>query len=387
MKAKKTPKQLADLQIKCTGLLFLIQRWREVQVKYMPGLANIIQPPSSASANDIDTLDTAAVEEFPLWLPSSLVPSLRVLSPILDIAIKETRLRIAQAEDSLAEIRRYRRIVTGLYQFKRLNVSGTGNKPNTRMRTLFNRFNHRTLRSAERYRAAYTALLLLDPAGSWSIRFKKLDPKDISGPGKEDDDPSNGRFVPSWIWLVPRASGDADMESQLNDSLRVEWMKSKARVQRWEEEVELVHEEMRRVVEYSKWKATWWRAQGTRGVVTDRAVVSGLAGYAEKQAVLMEQLAVSCAQTWLPALLQGGILPPWGESYITSEVGSVRATSRTLNGEGPNVNDSVPVDTVSSAREDWDDEEEDEDDEEVDDDLDTENMADDTCLDFFEDDD
>ena len=78
------------------------------------------------------------------------------------ISEKERHLRVAQADDALAEIHRQRRIVTGLYQFKKLNVSGTGNRPNTRMWTLFTRFNHKTKRYAERYRTARHALTQME---------------------------------------------------------------------------------------------------------------------------------------------------------------------------------------------------------------------------------
>ena len=53
---------------------------------------------------------------------------LRQLSPELD----------ERAEEALEDIRRGRRMITGLTQFKKLNICGAGNKPNTRMHTLYN---------------------------------------------------------------------------------------------------------------------------------------------------------------------------------------------------------------------------------------------------------
>ncbi|KAG6804776.1 hypothetical protein H0H92_002485, partial [Tricholoma furcatifolium] len=109
---------------------------------------------------------------------------------------------------------------------------------------LFKRFNNRIDRFAARYRSAYAALSCLNPSGPWSSRFQKLEPKDISGPGKEDKDGSNGRFEPSWIWLVPRLPSEPigpeiGNEQQLEDSMRIDWAKAMARLSRWEEEVEL----------------------------------------------------------------------------------------------------------------------------------------------------
>ena len=67
------------------------------------------------------------------------------------------------ADDALAEIRHHRRVIQGLWQFKRMNVSGTGNRPNTRMLNLYKWFNSKTERAAAKYRLARNALHVLDP--------------------------------------------------------------------------------------------------------------------------------------------------------------------------------------------------------------------------------
>ncbi|KAG6823090.1 hypothetical protein H0H92_011430 [Tricholoma furcatifolium] len=268
-------------------------------------------------------------EELPLYLPSSLPPVLR--DQVSDLAAKEERLRFAHADDALAEIRRHRRILSGLYQFKKLNVSGTGNRPNTRMYSLFKRFNNRIDHFASRYHLAYTALSNLNPSGIWKSRFQILKPEDISGPGRDDTDISNGRFEPSWIWLVPRlpnAPLEPETEPQLEDSMRIDWAKAKARLSRWEEEVELVQEEMRRVVVYLGWQAARWRLLGRNAKFLDDTHHSGLVGYAERQADMYDQLAESSASCWLPVLQKVGIEPEWGKQFvISSEVGGSRSTN------------------------------------------------------------
>ena len=50
----------------------------------------------------------------------------------------ERRLREPQADDALADVRRFRHTIQGLWQFKKLNISGTGNKLNTWMLDLYN---------------------------------------------------------------------------------------------------------------------------------------------------------------------------------------------------------------------------------------------------------
>jgi hypothetical protein len=253
-------------------------------------------------------------ESMPLFLPSSLPQHLRQLPEMSTVLDRERRLRIAQADDSLADIRRQCRIISGLWQFKKMNINGTGNKACTRMRTLYNRFNLRTQRCARRYRAARSALLVIDPLGSWHSRLEDLKDNDIRGPGRDNDGAGNGRFEPSWIWLVPRVSSAPDMgdsEAALDNSLQVEWAKCRARKERWEEEVLIIQEEMRRVIMYHQWRAQWWRDQGKRRTDTDSATLHGIAAYAEKQARLCEHLARDCAIRWLPALKSKGITPDW----------------------------------------------------------------------------
>ncbi|KAJ7035268.1 hypothetical protein C8F04DRAFT_1344953 [Mycena alexandri] len=46
----------------------------------------------------------------------------------------------------------------------------------------------------------------------------------------------------SWIWTA--GGGPGEDEQQLHESVRVEWSKAKARKERWEEEVDLLHEKM-----------------------------------------------------------------------------------------------------------------------------------------------
>lgn len=227
----------------------------------------------------------------------------------------ELRLREPQADDALAEIRHHRRVIQGLWQFKRLNVSGTGNRPNTRMLNLYKRFNGKTERAAAKYRSARIALDVLDPGGLWSKRLRELNKKDISGPGRDPDDTTttNSSYEPSWIWLVPRASVAEMDENEFNENMQVEWVKARARMMRWKEEVLIVQEEMRRVLAYHHWKAAWWKERDF--FHSDPAIVSGISGYAHKQASICIQMAEQCALYWLPHLKEKGIVSSWASDY------------------------------------------------------------------------
>lgn len=225
MEGTATSKQLADLEEKRTTRCNQIQHWRQAQLAYTSCVAFFVQT-LVALPDAAVSLPVESAESMPLHLPSSLPRHLQQLPELATVLQKEHRLRIAQADDALAEIRRQRQIISGLWHFKKLNVDGTGNKASTRMRTLYNRFNLRAQRYAGCYRAALTALLTLDPDGSWRSRLKDLNDNDIRGPGKDDNGSGNSRFKPSWIWLVPRvhsAPNMGDSEQVLDDSLQVEW--------------------------------------------------------------------------------------------------------------------------------------------------------------------
>ncbi len=211
---------------------------------------------AARAEGDIDSVPTPA-ERLSLLLPSSLPIDMREEHLIRNLAAKEVRLRVAQAEDSLAVMRRNLRILADVFVFREKQLTGQGNKAITRSRAIYGRFRKKVDLMAARYRAARSALEILqpDPKASWRTPLPILDKNDIrsmkeSEPGKEGE----GAFEMSWIWR--RApSGSDDIPHEL---VRVEWAKMRARVFHWREEKELLVEEMRRVVEYFKWKSAWW---------------------------------------------------------------------------------------------------------------------------------
>ncbi|EDR06772.1 uncharacterized protein LACBIDRAFT_299636 [Laccaria bicolor S238N-H82] len=320
LKGKKTSKQLADLEERKSTLIRHIQIWRPVQLAYTPHVVTLL--PSLHTVDDAG-IHYANPESTTLFFPSSLPPEMHRLPELKEVCDAERSLREPQAHDALADIRCLRRIIQGLWQFKKLNVSGTGNHPNTRMLGTYSRIEYKLQRAANRYRVAYTVLLALDPDGAWKERLKELKPADLRGPGKdpnnvEDGKTSNSQFTPSWIWLVPRPpheKGDNQTEDEFNDSMRAEWAQTRARMSRWGEEVLILQEEMRRVLAFFEWKATWWLQQGIRRQGLESSVHSGIVAYALKQAAICSRMAARCAAYWLPVMERYGITPTWAERY------------------------------------------------------------------------
>ena len=137
-------------------------------------------------------------ENILLYLPSAVGSRIPVMG---GLAEKETRLRLAQADDALAELRRLLRITVGLRDYKYTQL-GPSQRAGTRARSLISRFQGKIDRCAERYRAARSALLNLDANGDWSQRLFELRKEHVKGPGRGTEDESEGRRDVSWIWLM-----------------------------------------------------------------------------------------------------------------------------------------------------------------------------------------
>ena len=341
LKAGKSDGDMADVLERRNALQRRIRSWADTQAIYMPSVTQlrvqtntfIIPPPNRADsgddaddlppAPDVDEAQVSNPEDIALWLPSGLPPSLRIgelTSRLMEI---ERRFRLAQLDDSLADIRRFRRILKGISEFKRLNVSGTGNKPNTRIRALYTKFQRKQHRLAERYRAAFRALLTLDPTGNWQVTFRELLDCHLTGPGRDDDGVGEGHHEILWIWLAARIlSADDDEESrEYDDTMRAEWARSKARADRWEEEVELLVEEMHRVVMFLEAESTGWQARAdarVRGLSHPRIsfdIEDGVRAFAMRHAAVYQALAFRFASTWAPLLNALGRPPKWSEEY------------------------------------------------------------------------
>ncbi|KAF8984861.1 hypothetical protein BDQ17DRAFT_1393808 [Cyathus striatus] len=232
-KLKNNPgsKDLADIEDKCIALAAKISKWQEIQLTYMPEVKTIFTSNLEENTNEMPE----EIELIPLYLPSALPAQLHTSSTIKKAVQSELKLRLAQANDALAYIRHYLQIISSVKQFKLENTSGTGNKSNTCMRDLHQKYKNKSQLHVD-------SVLSLDPNGNWQSHLLELKNEDVQGPGKNPDDiSSSGRFEMSWIWLVPRNSSGDDEE---NNSLKLEWVKAHARKERWQEEVLILREEM-----------------------------------------------------------------------------------------------------------------------------------------------
>ena len=301
-----------------------IKKWRELQLVYMPGVAAALLQVPQGDVEEDNEVEIA--ETVPLFLPSGLDSESRARDCLHRVAEYERLLRTAQLRDSLTELRHARKVRRTLQVNHYIQVAGQGQGVSTRSRTAMDTVDNRINKYVGRYRIAYQALLRLDPTGDWRETFLELKDSDNRGPGKEPDERGvgDGSYFRSWIWLTnPRApdtaGGEDDdaSEEDVNELLRVEWTTSFARLERWSEEVELLQEEMRRVVAFLEWKAEDWLAKvGARGANITFDVRSGLDAYARKQAAVYRDLAISFVKLWRPTLVSYKLKHSWATEYM-----------------------------------------------------------------------
>lgn len=356
-KENKLTAQTVSIEEKELSLRQKLLIWFEIQRIYMP-CVDMVRPPTEVASDEPDDMHPISAVDMDLVLPHSLTANLRAQLPS-NLIHKYQRLRLAQAEDALVAMKRSLRRGATLFDHQTEHIAGTGVAANTRMKVAIQRQNAKAQLDASRYRAAREALLVLDPLGSWRYRLQVLRETDVRPPPKgrsKRGAPSEGRKTLTWIWKVPRAApvegdgahgddetaaGDGDGEdgatsdkaaeanegsfSQFKSALsnmtpqdlRVEWAKSLARAERWEEEVALLRREMARTLRFLDFKARRWfeRAYERSDVPVD--IRDGMAAYACKQAFFCLSLARKFASHWEQLLKSCKVPLPnaWPEEY------------------------------------------------------------------------
>ena len=104
-------------------------------------------------------------------------------------------------------------------------------------------------------------------------------------------------------------------------ALRVEWAKVMAWAARWEEDVVLLDEEMRRVLDFCKWKADWWTKQVLLCRGLGAPLAEGLHAYAAKQADMEQRIHLAWSTKWARAqvLAQPIVMAVMGEASIRTQ--------------------------------------------------------------------
>ena len=345
---------------------------RRAQKIHMPGL----NPLLLEGDEDPD-------EPIKLWLPSELTQDDKAEWCLPGIPELEFRFRYAQADGSLAEVRRLRRLLQSHLDQKAKHLSHAQRNV-TRGKGIFSGVQGRIRRAMIRYRHARQAMLALDPSQQlipgWVQRFRELKDTDVRGPGREPDEKSEGKFLLSWIWLLPHRVGGLPsiepvtrmlgLESsatdpisspaedlEVADSMRVHWAKCQARAERYEEEVALTVEDMGRTLRYFDWKKSQWlslQSSRTRSETPPPIEVQrGLTAYSCRQVHVYETLVISFVNLWRKFLVPNGLGSKWLRHYPVAtdplSIGPSRGHSRPTAEPGLAPASIVPAPADSSS--------------------------------------
>ncbi|EIW79698.1 hypothetical protein CONPUDRAFT_74066 [Coniophora puteana RWD-64-598 SS2] len=258
-----TAEERTQVELRRTNLYREIEKLREVQNVYMPGISALM------AASDGDRQSSA--EDIKLTLPSALDQEKRKICTH-SIDEVECELRNAQCYTSLDRVRS---LLQTRYHFtihRSLNIRGQ--RATTRAVKLVQDYERKLQAERTKYEESYDALVSLKGPGLWQQSLKPLLKKDLralqepegeEGMSKKRADEiqrglGEGQRTVSWIWTTSDSTNwESGKESR--EGIQIEWLKACARTKRWEEEVELLKEEMRRVRVFLEHRAQWWEAR------------------------------------------------------------------------------------------------------------------------------
>ncbi|KAG1809885.1 uncharacterized protein HD556DRAFT_1428132 [Suillus plorans] len=264
-----------------------IGTWSCIQLLYMPHVS-CLQSPDDITSED-------KVHKINLFLPSSLPSNFPCDIHLLRY---KWNLREAQANDALTDLRTVINMTYHLYNYKDAFVRGQ--HTNTRAHSIIHLAEGRISAISAKYIVARDALIILTSKlgknDDWQRVLKPLDRTKDAVPLKHDAGKTVGQQSISWIWRTAGVSNN--QEEGLQDSLRVEWCKARAQAHQWDEEVQLLREEMRHVLAFLEWQAGWWEAQGSQCQFVSHAFTEGAVAYAHHQAMLRQRMSARFKSLW-----------------------------------------------------------------------------------------
>ncbi|KAJ7028789.1 hypothetical protein C8F04DRAFT_1265542 [Mycena alexandri] len=340
LKKANTTGQQIDLISMRTTLHRRVTRFRKLQATYTP---------AALQALGLMTIpEETPIEAMPLLLPSALTVAQRATCAST-LAEMEEELRDAQCREALVRLRNQLHVKSRFLIYKGIHSRAQG--PNTRSRLLVTHNETKIRLHSEKYQTSWEALRRLsldgDPAqvGWQQLRATDVrcmeDEEDLEKKAErmerdkgrrlkrkreliehgqlpaeaDDDDPMDVDIVPaervaenrrqvSWIWTVAGIAGpDADLE----DALRIEWSKAYARVNRWQEELDILQVEYERVLTTFDYEAARWdkRAESV-AMGLNWEEVDGARALARRQAAMYRGLKARGEKTWTEEKLARG---------------------------------------------------------------------------------
>ncbi|KAJ6464570.1 hypothetical protein C8R45DRAFT_840433 [Mycena sanguinolenta] len=292
--------------------------WITIQSRFFPALQNTrqLEDDERARLSGNQAVPGISVTDLKLWLPSAIAAASPAIvhGVFVPMAVHqhEYRLHVGQAHEALHEVRRLLLVRTHIYKLK--DTHSRGVRANMRSQDKIAALNNQIQQAATQYRVARAALVTsgrLLRWTEWERPLKELKVDDVRGlPQTTFHDPERKKKNKrrkrkkarverpiSWIWVTQSEEYDPADGPAMNEAVRIDWAKTRARSHRWREEVDLLEEEMARVLRYCEWRAGWWRAQQGQQQ-GDEAQLEGETVYTVRQAAVQTKLARELGREW-----------------------------------------------------------------------------------------
>ncbi|PBK66563.1 hypothetical protein ARMSODRAFT_977475 [Armillaria solidipes] len=267
----------------------------------------------------------------------------------------EEELREAQCLDVLDVVWGIIRAQRDSYTYHDRNMWGQVHM--TRAIAFIEHLGHQLDGAVAKYNTARAALLCLRGSGEWKRKLRVLMKADVSSiegavfmidDGMEPDivryrkkkktttqqvvEEGEGFRAVSWIWTM-KGSFDGMEDKEMNTVVHVEWLKSRAWMHQWHEELVMVKTEMGRTLVSLEHNACNWehRCNGMEDLEGDTDLQEGRHAYVESQAATWRCLAASFQVKWLQSWAAiSALRPPWTvdkaiKREATEEAGGLEA--------------------------------------------------------------
>ncbi|KAJ6478376.1 hypothetical protein C8R45DRAFT_934146 [Mycena sanguinolenta] len=248
-----------------------LAKFRKLQAVHMAAAVKELAEDEDARDSEMPPLKA---EDVKLYLPSGLRTPDREEGCRKGLRAMEARLCEGQCRDALVHLRSRLHAKRHLLNHRDL-WAVVGQRAATRSQTLIAQIGERVDAAAAKYGRTRLALIAL--RGEAGKRFRELKGADVQLDEEREIDVcarkklgtigkrrregpalSSKDMYMSWIWTD--GGGLGENEKDLHESVRVEWSRAKARKERWEE-VQLLREEMKRVLQFLRWRGAWWEAR------------------------------------------------------------------------------------------------------------------------------
>ncbi|KAI6040548.1 hypothetical protein EDC04DRAFT_2993623 [Pisolithus marmoratus] len=186
-----------------------------------------------------EEVEGLASELMSIWMPSAIGAAKLTELGLRDLLKEERELRIGQANDCLDQLR------TDLGN-KAMTANST--REGTRTKKEIQKVVARVNKHVRSYQRARQAILRLDPDGNMAEKYQEILPEDlvVSKEVTKENRFGQGTSKLAWFWVIDGEKSQLNVEAGglMEEFYRINWLKARARRDRWKEEVSLVGHEM-----------------------------------------------------------------------------------------------------------------------------------------------